>query len=112
MCATGSRRYIIRDSTMNTELYISSHRTDESHWDLNNSSIDADRSKRDLGQLTLPLPENYTILDTSIFGDSIFNEVLFYLLVINMACFTVVMIQAGKNSIYVWTQGNNRPHMY
>lgn len=101
MCHSGSRRYVVRDSTMNTEFYISSHRTEEDHWDLHNSSIADGRIKRDLGQLTFPLPDNYTIVDTSVYGNNVLNDVLFYMLVINMALATVILIQAGKFEVLI-----------
>ena len=95
MGQAGSRSYVIRDSSIDNEVFISSSRTEESQWDVVNSTLEG-RIKRDLAQLTMPLPQNYTIVDTSEFSSPILVQILFCMGMINLALLTVVLIQLSK----------------
>ena len=97
MGQAGSRSYVIRDSSIDNEVFISSSRTEESHWDVSNSTIEG-RIKRDLGQLTMPLPSNFTIVDTNEFNSPILVQILFGLGMINLALLTIILIQISKSN--------------
>ena len=94
----GTKSFIIRDSSMNTEIYVDgSSRADESAWEITNSSISGSpRVKRDTGLLTIPLPGNVTIVDNNLFNVPEVVDMLWILIVINALLFSIVLIQIGK----------------
>lgn len=91
----GARHFVVKDSSLSTEIFVSgSSRTEE--WDMINSTISgANRVKRShgFGTLTLPLGENVTIIDNNLFHDPGFVDVLSTLVMLNIFFGTIIFIQ-------------------
>ena len=91
----GARHFIVKDSSLSTEIFVSGS-SRESTFDMVNSTIDgASRVKRDLGTLTLPLPSNVTILDNNLFNWTEAMDVLWVVVMFNLMFSFLIFFQFG-----------------
>ena len=91
----GARHFIVKDSSLSTEIFVSGS-SRESTFDMVNSTIDgASRVKRDLGTLTLPLPSNVTIMDNNLFNWTEAMDVLWVVVMFNLMFSFLIFFQFG-----------------